>query len=322
MKKTPNIFASLISLTVIALSIYAITNRQDIYDWLALRNYVPSKEVVALADATTMQDSTRRVFYINHPSVDDKLRFSQQCPTGEKSIVLGCYIQSKGIFVLSVSDPRLQGIVEVTAAHETLHAQYDRLSSKERENVDRMTKQFFNQLQDERIKKTIENYQDKDPSVVPNELHSILGTEVRDLSPELETYYAQYFKDRKAIVAYSEKYEQTFVGLKNQVEQYDSRLATLKDQIDTSQEQLKADEAEINSEKKRLDSLLNGRNIEEYNSSVPGFNSMVTRYNNLISSTRQAINEYNSIVEKRNAIATTEKELVQAIDASSLPKTQ
>lgn len=322
MKKAYNLFAGFLSVGIIVASIYGVIHRREIVDWAILRGYDPPAKISTLAHETTMNNRTRDVFYVNRPSIDDKEKFRQECEATEQSIVLGCYVSNKGIFLLNVKDDRLNGVVQVTAAHETLHAMYDRLDAKEKSRVDKMTANFFATITDERIKSTVENYRKKDPSVVPNELHSILGTEVRDLSPELETYYARYFNNRKNIVAYSEKYEQTFINLKNQVDQYDKQLNGLKNSIDNNQKLLSGMETDINNEKGRLDNLLAAGSTQAYNDSVPGFNSRVTAYNNLIATTKRQIDQYNDIVSKRNQIATTEQELVQAIDSNSLPKRQ
>lgn len=320
MTRTSRFIAATLSILVIAGSLVAFTQRQQLLDSLALRNYTPSSRVVALADETTMRDPIRRVFYVNHPEINSKEDFRNKCPSTEQSIVLGCYVQHSGIYLLDVQDPRLDGVVQVTAAHEALHAEYDRLSKDERARVDQMTNTYFASLTNERIKKTVEQYRVKDPSVVPNELHSILGTEARNLSPELEQYYSQYFKDRSQIVAFSEKYEQTFVNLTNQVDAYDQQLKSLRQTIDSNKVEIEGQSKDIELQKSRLDSLLSSDRTEAYNDAVPNYNATVGRYNSLINDTRQLIGEYNDIVEKRNNIATTEQELVDAINSNELPK--
>lgn len=320
MTRIARIVTVVVSLAVLAGSIYGITHRQQILDYLALRNYTPSQRIVQLADETTMQDETRRVFYINHPELNNKTQFRQNCPATEQSIVLGCYIENNGIYLLDVTDDRLSGVIQVTAAHEVLHAEYDRLSRAERANVDKMTADFFTQISNERVKRTIEQYRSKDPSIVPGELHSILGTEIRNLSPELEAYYSKYFSDRAKIVSYSEGYEQTFVNLSDQVEDYDRQLQSLKETIESSRVEIQGQSSEIELKKSRLDSLLGNGETEEYNASVPAFNSEVNSYNQLLQRTKSSIAEYNDIVERRNSIATTEQELVEAINSNIVPQ--
>ncbi len=306
----------------ISLCIVAVTRQQDIFDYAALRNYQPPARIVQLADQTTMRDPTRRVFYINHPELDDKTAFRSQCGVEEQSIVLGCYDTRRGIFLLDVTDPRLRGIIEVTAAHEILHAEYDRLSGSERKRIDRLTAEFFANLKDERIAKTVEQYRARDPNVVPTELHSILGTEIRDLTPELEQYFGRYFTDRKKVVAFSEQYEQTFVNLRSQVADYDAQLTRLKTRIEANESQIDVLGKTVEAQRTTLNELLANKQTEQYNAMVPGFNSLVNQYNNLVGQAKRIIIEYNSIVEKRNAAATTEQELAQAIDSNSVPAEQ
>lgn len=320
MKNGSRLFLTIFTLLIGALSFAAFINRQEILDRVALYNYTPSQTVVSLADDTTMTDSTRRVFYVNHPTLSSKQEFSQNCQLTEHSIVLGCYIQNKGIYLLNVNEERLHGVMQVTSAHEVLHAEYDRLSEEERARVDQMTSANFANVKNERIRKTIDQYRSKDPSVVPNELHSILATEVQDLSTDLESYYSKYFSNRKKVVEFSEKYEQTFVDLSNQVKQYDQELQDVKSNIESNQQELEGISKEIDIKKNRLDLLLSQDLTDEYNNSVPDYNATINSYNNLVTVTRQQINKYNQIVEKRNAIATTEQELVEAMNSNIAPK--
>lgn len=297
---------------------YGATHSRQILDYFALRGYTPSARVIELANATAMNDKTRNVFYVNHPELLNKQQFRGACIQQEETIVLGCFIGNKGIYLLEVDDPRLQGIVEVTTAHEILHAMYVRLSGDERKKVDKMTSDFFAKLDNPRIKENIENYRKKDPSIVSNELHSILASEVRDLTPELEEYYSKYFKNRKLIVDYSEKYEQTFIDIENQVKAYDAQLKALKAEIESKESQIANLGSRIDSERARLDSLISSNRTAEYNASVEGYNSIVNQYNSLIRVRQRQAEEYNGIVDKYNSLATTESELIKALKTDDI----
>jgi len=320
--RSKNIIGLVVLAVLVGTLLFGVLNYQKILDDLALRNYTAPERIAKLADDTTMNAKTRRLFYVNHPELNDKSTFNGHCRTTEQSIVLGCYVERQGIFLLDVSDPRLSGVVEVTAAHEVLHAAYDRLGKTEKARVDKLTTEFFATLADERIKTTVENYRKKDANIVPNELHSILGSEVLALSPELEDYYAQYFTDRKKIVAYSKQYEQTFINLKDQVSSYDDQLARLKETIEGNEQLIDARNNDLAAERRRLDNLLAGNQADAYNDAVPGFNQMVGEYNALIVQTRGLITRYNKLVEERNSVVTQEQELVEAIDSSRLKEEQ
>lgn len=317
--RTKNIFSWLIFILLLAVLMIGLLKFQDISDWLKLRGYEPGERIVQLADHTTMKDPTRRLFYVNHPQLNEKPEFRQNCgDTSEKTIVLGCFINHKGIYLLNVADSRLNGVVEVTAAHEVLHAQYERLGQKERERVDKLTADFFSTLNNERIINTIEDYRTRDPDVVANELHSILATEVRDLTPELETYYSRYFTDRKQIVSYSEQYEQAFIDIETKAEDYNAKLEELTRKIDNGKTKIEALNKKIESEQSKMDSLRSSNRIEEYNAAVGPYNNLISQYNSLLNKTRQDINAYNDLLEERNKLAIQQQELYDVIDANSV----
>ncbi len=302
------------SLAIIALGAALFFKQDTIFDIWRLRNYQAPSEIVRLADVTKMTDPARRLFYVYHPSLEDKASFNGHCTNAEQTIVLGCYIEFQGIYLYRVTDERLNGVVEVTAAHEMLHAAYDRLSAKERSKIDALTSDVASGISDERLKTTIENYRKKDPSVVPNELHSILATEVRDLPPELEKYYSQYFSDRSAIVGLAERYQSEFTARDRQVEAYDAELASLKAEIDAIDQQLQVQQANL---KTQSDDLQQKRrdDTDAYNAAVPQYNQAVNEFNSGVNRQKQLVIRYNTTVELRNEIATEENELSQAIDS-------
>lgn len=291
--------------------------KQNIIDWYRLQNYDPPARIEQLADNTTMNSQGRKLFFVHHPELDDKKSFSGHCPVIEETIVLGCYITHRKIYLFDVSDPRLSGVHEVTAAHEMLHAAYDRLSDAEKQDINAKLEAFTATLTDERILETIAAYRQQNPSVVPNELHSIIGTEVRNLTPELEKYYARYFDNRLKIIEYAEKYEKAFSDIHDQINAYDAQLASVKSQILATEAQLAALSSEINSDRAQMDAYLARGNNEAFNNMVPTYNAKVKRYNRLAEQYRRLVSEYNSIVAKRNALAAQQHELIEAIDASA-----
>lgn len=309
----------LIIIILVGSIIFTWIGRQEIYDRWMLHNYTAPAEVVELANQTTMTPKGRQIFYVNHPQIAQSNQFNSSC-SPENSIVIGCYIPGKGIFIFDITDPRLAGVKEVTAGHEMLHAGYERLSQSERKRIDLLTQEALSSLDNPRIKDNIEKYRQQDASTVPNELHSILATEVEKLSPELEEYYKQYFNNRQVIVAYSNRYESEFTKRQQQIANYDNQLATMKSEIDADKNELRVQLASLTSEKQTLDSLLSQNRIAEYNSSAPGFNANVNSYNALVKKVDDGINAFNSLVEKRNSIAVEIQDLVKSMDSDSRPQ--
>ena len=322
-KKHPSRLFSLTVLSVWLLVLLAVAfNRQSIFDWWKLRDYQAPVAVSALATQNTMTDYAKRVFYVNKPVLENKTSFAKSCPNDskEQSIVLGCYHSDQaGIFLLGVSDERLKGVEQVTAAHEMLHAAYDRLSSTDKQRVDAMLEDYYNnQLKDKRILDTIDGYKKSEPKDVVNEMHSIFGTEIANLPPQLEQYYKKYFANRSQVASYAAKYQNEFSSREALVDSADQQLATLKSRIETNEADLNSKQATLDSERQRLSSLRSSGSVTAYNSGVPVYNAMIDTYNKQVLAIRNLIDQYNQLVERRNAVALEEDQLVNALSSSDV----
>jgi prefoldin subunit 5 len=313
-----NLLSLIFSGTLLLVVGLALLNQQAIFDYYKLRGYVPPTEVAQLATQSTMNDQTRRVFYVNQPVVQDKATFKIDCPDGggEKTIVLGCYHGGQnGIYLLQVTDPRLNGVKQVTAAHELLHATYDRLSSDERKKVDAMLLNYFeNDLKDERIINTIEGYKKTEPNDLINEMHSIFATEIVNLPAELEAYYSKYFTDRKKIVEFANQYQAEFTSRQTAIENYDVQLDSLKDQIAAGEASLTQLQEQIKVEENSLQDLRRSNRTGEFNARVPAFNGLIDQYNQQVRSVQDLVRQYNVVVEERNALASEISELSNALN--------
>ncbi|PID99281.1 hypothetical protein CSA80_00735 [Candidatus Saccharibacteria bacterium] len=321
-QKTHRLRLLFVLLLWVAALLLVFSNQQRLVDWWKLRGYEPSARIAAIADRAKMNDLGERLFFVNKPQILEGSTFTQTCPVGaEKTVVLGCYKGGdNGIFLSNVQDERLDGVVEVTAAHEMLHAAYERLSSGEKERVDGMLQAFYRSgLNDERIAKTIDSYRQTEPNEIVNEMHSIFATEVVELPAELETYYARYFTDRRAVAEIAARYQAEFTSRRKAVADYDQELSVLKQTIETNRARLETERAYIANLQAELDALQAAQDIAAYNNLVAPYNQAVRAYNNLLGETRAHINAYNAIVAARNAIALEEQQLVRALSPESLP---
>lgn len=309
-------FASfLVTLSLIALPIIGVLNRQAIFDWYRLRDYTPSAEIVALADNTELSEYGRHLLYVYHAELQDRDSFNESCQFSEQSIVLGCYVSNSGIYIYNVTDERLRGIKEVTAAHEVLHAGYDRLSGKERERIDSLTAEVLAGVKNQRILDAVEAYRERDESIVPNELHSIVGTEIREIPAELEEYYKKFFKNRQTIVNYSEKYEQAFTERKARANSILNQIESLKSQIESNDKKLRQTRSELESEYRALESQRSSAEPNSFNARVREYNAKVQSYNSMVRQSYVLIDQHNSLVNEYNQVVTEEKELIKAIDS-------
>lgn len=290
---------------------------QNITDWWKLRNYQPPAVIQALATDNTMTSDARHIFYVNHPElIGDRTKFASVCSVTEQTIVEGCYHSAQsGIFIFDVKDASLRGIEQVTAAHEMLHAAYERLSSSDRDYINGLLSNYYqHNLKDKRILTTIESYKKTEPNELINEMHSIFATEVATLPQPLENYYERYFTNRSKVVAYSQKYEAQFTDRLNRINAYDSQLASMRSDIDRRQASLSTQANKIEADRARLDSLKSSGRYAEYNAAVPGFNNEVNSYNAQVEQLRALINEYNQLVVARNSLAKDYRDLQNEID--------
>ncbi len=257
----------LVSALIIAAVYVGVAHRNELMDWWVLRNYTPPARIEALANQATLTDDGRRLFYRSRPQIDaDRNALTQHCHIGnDKTIELGCYLSNNQIYLLDIQQPELSNEMVVTAAHETLHAAYDRLSSSERKTLNAQLEAAAASISDPKLKERLADYQKIEPGEEDNELHSILGTEFANLSPELEKHYAQYFGNRAQIVAYNTQFSRTFDGLHDQIVALDARIKGEKAQMDVYLQR-----GQIAAYNSRVDSV--NRDISTYNAKVEQYN--------------------------------------------------
>ena len=304
--------------------VVAMAEAGSILDWWRLRDYQPPVAISRLAAEDTMTAYAKHVFYVNHPSLTTSVSsFRSECSESEQTIVLGCYHpDQRGIFIFNVADSRLQGVQQVTAAHEMLHAVYDRLSSKDKKSVDSMLMDYYNHdLNNQRIIDTIDAYKKSEPNDVINEMHSVFGTEIPSLPAPLENYYRRYFTNRSTITDYAQSYQSEFTSRQDQIDSLSTRMSALMSQINAEETQLSAQLDQINSDRARLDSERGSGQTAAYNSGVASFNAEVDAYNAGISRLKNDINTYNQLVNQYNAIAQELASLEKSIDTRLTPQT-
>jgi hypothetical protein len=307
----------LLTAITIAVVIIGIRFTREVEDWSKLLTYDPPPEIARLATTTTMTDTARRLFYLNEPTIEATKSSLNLCKGSEHSIVLGCYVTSKGIFLQAVTDARLKGVMEVTAAHELLHAVYQRMSLLDQTQIDRKLQTVLSNLQNPRILKLVTTYRNQDPRSVASELHSIFGTELRNLSPELENHYRQYFTDRASIVALSEGYEGVFTTLKEKAKILSGQLRTQNLALEQLAAQVKQESKMVEVDRSNLQTAIVTNPQGDYSSRVSAFNDRVQNYNQLVIQLQAQTASYNQLVTARNSITQEEKSLFESLENKS-----
>jgi flagellar biosynthesis chaperone FliJ len=314
------IYAFALLLLWLILVTWLINDRQNILDWVSLIGYKEPLDISQLAAQDTMTAYAQGLFKLNKPEILDKSSFSKPCPNngGEQTIVLGCYHPDQaGIFLLNETDPRLYGVEQVTAAHEMLHAAYDRLSSNEKAKVNAMLLDYYDHnLHDPRILGEIGIYKKTEPKAVVNEMHSVFGTEIANLPSGLEQYYKKYFTNRQVITNYAAKYQAEFTARQDQITEYNNELTQLKPQISSLELDLNSKSNTISSLQNQLNSFKNSGNIPAYNRGVPTYNNLIDQYNAEVDQIKSLTTQYNQIVNEVNNISLIENQLYQELSGN------
>lgn len=223
-------------LALVALAVAAMMFRQEISDHVAGMNYDMTQRVSSLTADLELTDAGQRVFLATHPTVDGSQHFNEQCADvdhSEQGHVLGCYTSDR-IHLFDVTDERVSGVVEITAAHELLHAVFHRLGEGDRSLLAARLRDVYEEIAPThpQLHERMSVYEHLPDSAFANELHSVLGTEVRDLPEWLEQHYAQWFSNRAALVDDFETYLTVFNDLQSQVDALQTEMAALREDVE------------------------------------------------------------------------------------------
>ena len=189
---------------------------QRLVDQLAVWDYQPSETIAGYVERSTMTARGEFLFYATAPVVEADETFDAICSNDEEGVgTLGCYLPAtSAIHLYDITDERLDGMEDVIASHEMLHAAWARMSPDELAVISPLLEaQAKSMASDAAFTARMEFYARSEPGERLNELHSILGTEVAELDPRLEKHYAELFDDRQALVALHVASNQVFVDL-------------------------------------------------------------------------------------------------------------
>ncbi|QYM76186.1 hypothetical protein [Leucobacter luti] len=251
-------------LLLIGAVVFAATYRQEIKDHFSAAGFEPSQRVTEVLSSLRLSEAGERVFLATHPTVDGSQNFNEQCAEvdhSEEGHVLGCFTHDR-IHLYDVTDDRVTGIVEVTAAHELLHATFARLGEGDRAALSAKLRQEYDRMSatDPDLKERMSVYEHLSDTAFANELHSVLGTEVRELPGWLERHYEQWFRDRRSIVDAFASYHAVFVDLQNQADSIRSEMKALRADVEARKvaygdavDQFNADAADFGARNERFE---------------------------------------------------------------------
>ena len=282
------------------------------YDYIKSFAYQSTPEMDEIIKNLDLTGRGERILKATNPNLDSRETFNEKCDSHKVEVyVLGCYLTGDDmIHLYNVDTKELNGVKESTAAHELLHAVYNRLPFWEKSSLNNEMQKVYDSLDEKNeIKTSLELYKSDD---FYDELHSRLGTEMKTLPDSLEKHYAAIFNDQDKVVDFYDNYSETFKKLEQDLKTIEEKLEKLNTTIDEENARLTSVAADLN---KRIDdynqrvssgnySSISAARAEgdklqsernKLNSDYDKLNETITEYNNLI-------NEYNKSVIRTNQI--------------------
>jgi hypothetical protein len=306
------------ALLIVAIVIIA-SNPQRLADQLAVWRYTPTAVVAGYAERAAMTDEGRFLFYASRPQVESGSDFDRICSTHLEDVgVLGCYVHdTKRIHLFDVTDDRLDGMEEVVAAHEMLHAVWDRMGRDERERIEALVEtEAASRTDDEQLAETLDFYAEAEPGQRANELHSILGTEYADLSPELEQHYARYFDDRSAVVAMHERSNAVFVQQQQAIDGLVAQLESLTASIDADYAAYNAGYDQLNADIRAFNARVDAGELtkHQYDREVDAFNARQAELDAVYAGIQARADEHAALLVQLDELNAQVDELNQSIN--------
>lgn len=297
---------------------WLVLNRQYVTDQVSVWAYTAPPEVEAIDERIAFTDKGTFYFYASRPEVADAESFNQNCPRRETgSPILGCY-SLRQIYIYNITNDELDGIEEITAAHEMLHAVWERLGTGEQERIGALLEKAYRAVGDDALKERIDYYSRTQPGEFHNELHSILGTEIPELGDELEAYYSQYFDDRQIVLGLHSQYSEVFRSLEVVSESLLAQLAELGASIESLTEQYSVDSAQLSSDIQAFNQRAENNqfdSIAQFNRERSALIARTTQLNSKRTEINADIATYNGYYQSYQDVASRIEFLNKSIDS-------
>jgi hypothetical protein len=314
-QRNVSIASLIVIIAALVATILLVSYRQLVVDTIRAWQYSPSTSETSIRQSLALTQLGNFYYDASQPALEPAASFNAHCPhTEPNNPVVGCY-NTQRIFIYDVQNDKLSGIKQTTAAHELLHAVYERLSDDERSRVDAELQAVYDMVKNEELEQRMAYYQKNEPGQENNELHSILGTEYDQLGTALEAHYGQYFTDRNKIIKFYQSYKQEFTDsikqLNDLADEINRRTKTVNQDIANYNSQQQALEADAD----RFDRRASSGDFSTRSEFDATRAQLVNRQNQLRSERNQLRKEIKAINKLRSEYAALQKEY-QALASS------
>lgn len=248
MKRKSNIALYVIGVVLVVVAgvmLWAILNRQWVYDFWRGLNYQPVGEMERIRDDLGLTERGEFLFKAARPVLSSRSEFNDKCRTvlDEEMAVLGCYTNDD-IYIYDIESAELDGIRELTTAHELLHAVWARMSEQEKTELATELAKVLTENQDF-LEEEINRYAATEQQ---EELFVRAGTEVKKLPEKLEQLYGEIFRNQDAVVEFYDKYIAVFRRIEAEMEKLKSEMEALQAEIDAKTAEYENAVAKLNAE--------------------------------------------------------------------------
>jgi len=313
------IFGSALSICFLALGVLVAFNNQYLLDQWSVWQYQPSTGVQQISQRSGLSKNGEFYLYASHAQINNAAEFNTNCARLEtNNAVLGCY-SNRNIYIYDVNNQELDGIEEVTAAHEMLHAVWDRMSAGDKKKIGDMLEAEYKKIATPELEARMAYYGRNESGERQNELHSIIGTEVSSLDSALDKYYSKYFDDRQKTVALHTKYNQVFTELSNESDSLFNELTASGKEIQDLSFAYNQTVTKLSADIQSFNDRANSGSFE----SVSQFNSeratLVARTKQVDTQRdelNQKITAYNDSYSKYQALTVHRETLIRSIDST------
>lgn len=315
---------SLFVLMIVAVAVYLLLiNRQTVFDYIAASQYKPDQAAIAIKDKLNLTHLGSLYFDASATKVEGAQNFNKDCEQQSETNnpILGCYT-AYHIFIYDVTNSQLEGIEETTAAHELLHAAYQRLSDTDRATVDKEVEAAYEKVKTPELENRIAYYDKTEPGQKLNELHSILGSEFHNLGTALEDHYREYFNNRAQIVAYYDQYSAVFRGVTTRLTQLSDTINQQTSQTSAMIEQYNKDVQQLNTDVETFNqkNASSGfRTQSEFNTAQKGLLNRQEQLDQTRQSIEASIQSINAMRDTYNQLVAEYNELNKSINSSLSP---
>lgn len=218
--------------------------RDWLYDWYRGITYEPSSEMANIRKSLKLTGRGEFLFNAAQPILNSDDEFNSYCRHTDTEIaILGCYTNDD-IHIYNITAAELQGIRELTAAHELLHVVFARMPETQKSEFKPILEQVYYANLDI-LESDINTYDDSEKF---EELYVRAGTEIKNLPAKLESHYAEFFTDQDHIVDFYNSYISVFRQLEAELNALSAEMDVLNNQITAKTAEYESRAAQLNAD--------------------------------------------------------------------------